>query len=59
MNNIFNKPPNKWNAMDYAEFNMLTNVENKPRKRASGGSGCLTAVIAAIAIIMILLSFIL
>ncbi len=55
MPNIFNKPPSKWNGMDWAQFNMLTdnNYKYDFKRPSNGGCGCLTAAIIAFAVLFL------
>lgn len=59
MPNIFNEPPSKWDGMDWAQFNMLTdNREERrsnPKRSPGGGCGCLTASVAILAVLLLLL----
>lgn len=58
MFDIFDKPPTKWNGMDFAEYNMLTNrnynAARGKHKTGCSGCGCLTTVIVAIAVIILI-----
>lgn len=56
MFDIFDKPPTKWNGMDFAEYNMLTNnaynTERRKHKTGCSGCGCFTTVIVAIVVLI-------